>query len=91
MPHADSPRTRTGQLKGLDAGVRSVEISLKPSQVKEGESRPWERRTEHSTECVHRLLSRRGSGVRIPSPAPLKMVDETFQGVTFSTCDPGGA
>ena len=30
------------------------------------------RRTERSiTECVQRLLSRRGSGVRIPSPAPI--------------------
>ena len=43
-------------------------ISLQPSQVKEGASRPWERRTEHSTECVQRLLSRRGSGVRIRPP-----------------------
>ena len=55
----------------LEAGVGSgFVVSLEPSQVKEGACRPWERRTEHSKrfECVQRLLSRRGSGVRIRPP-----------------------
>jgi len=38
-----------GQIaEDLEAGVRLVQISPEPSQVKEGDVRPWERRTEHS-------------------------------------------